>query len=209
MGLTNRHGPHHGAQRSTSTGGAAFASTSNVASVAFTTHGNGLPHLPQCGAPRGAGRIVFFVPQFAHTSVEIGPLWAKAFISRSEIPTRGQPTLVDVITCVESHVVYENPQPQLRSRPGYFPGIVELPGGELVALLVIGEAFEAVDLTTYVSRSADAGRTWQLQGPVIDKAAEHPPTSDFLKPVLRRDGSLLALGYRFLREDPDPPTPSA
>ena len=47
IGLTIRHGPHHGAQRSTTTVGAAFASTSNVDSSASTTHGSGLPQVPQ------------------------------------------------------------------------------------------------------------------------------------------------------------------
>jgi sialidase-1 len=108
-----------------------------------------------------------------------------------------------MIEHIESHVVYENPQPMLRSRHGYFPGLVELPSGELLALLVIGEAFEAVDLTTHVSRSSDAGRTWTLQGPLLDKSGDERPTSDFLKPQVLRDGSLIALGYRFHRDDPD------
>ena len=72
---------------------------------------------------------------------------------------------MSVIEVVESHVVYENPKPSLRSRQGYFPGIVQLASGELVALFVIGEAFESVDLTTYVSRSTDQGRTWQSARP--------------------------------------------
>ena len=93
----------------------------------------------------------------------------------------------------------------LRSRHGYFPGVVELPSGELLALLVIGEAFEAVDLTTHVARSADGGRSWTLQGPLTDKTATERPTSDFLKPQVLRDGSLIALGYRFHRDDPEQP----
>jgi hypothetical protein len=107
-----------------------------------------------------------------------------------------------VIDHIDSHVLYENPRPMLRSRHGYFPGLVQLPSGELLALLVIGEAFESVDLTTHVSRSTDDGRTWTLQGPLLDKSRDAHPTSDFLKPVLLRDGSLLALGYRFDRTDP-------
>ena len=110
-----------------------------------------------------------------------------------------------MIELVDTHVVYENPKPMLRSRHGYFPGIVELPSGELLALLVIGEAFEAVDLTTHVARSADGGRTWALQGPLPDKSADERPTSDFLKPQVLRDGSLIALGYRFHRDDPEQP----
>jgi len=109
-----------------------------------------------------------------------------------------------MIELVESHVIFENPKPMLRSRHGYFPGVVELPSGELLALLVIGQAFESVDLATHVARSTDQGRTWQLQGPLYDKSGERP-TSDFLKPVLLRDGSLVALGYRFHRDDPEQP----
>ena len=110
-----------------------------------------------------------------------------------------------MIELLDSHVVYDNPKPMLRSRHGYFPGVVELPSGELLALLVIGEAFEAVDLATHVARSVDGGRSWALQGPLIDKTADERPTSDFLKPQVLRDGSLIALGYRFHRDDPEQP----
>jgi sialidase-1 len=110
-----------------------------------------------------------------------------------------------MIELVESRVVYENPKPMLRSRHGYFPGVVELPSGELLALVVIGEAFESVDLATHVVRSGDAGRTWTLQGPLHERSDAERPTSDFLKPQVLRDGSLIALGYRFHRDDPDQP----
>ena len=110
-----------------------------------------------------------------------------------------------MIELVESHVVYENPKPMLHSRHGYFPGIVQLLSGELLALFVIGEAFESVDLTTYVSRSLDQGRTWRLQGPLFDPSRATRPTSDFMKPQLLHDGSLMALGYRFDRDDPEQP----
>ena len=107
-----------------------------------------------------------------------------------------------MIDVVESHVVYENPKPMLRSRHGYFPGVVQLPSGELLALFVLGQAFESVDLATQVTRSSDLGRTWQLQGPLYDKSSESP-TSDFLKPQILDDGRLIALGYRFDRQDPE------
>jgi sialidase-1 len=108
-----------------------------------------------------------------------------------------------VIEHIDSHVVYDNPQPMLRSRHGYFPGLVQLGSGELLGLVVIGEAFESVDLTTHVTRSSDDGRTWTLQGPLLDKSSDPRPTSDFLKPQLLHDGSLIALGYRFHRDDPE------
>jgi sialidase-1 len=110
-----------------------------------------------------------------------------------------------MIEVVESHVVYTNPKPMLRSSHGYFPGLAELPSGELLGLVVIGEAFEAVDLTTWVTRSTDRGRTWRLQGPLHDRALDPHPTSDFLKPLRLRDGTIIALGYRFDRLDPEQP----
>jgi sialidase-1 len=108
-----------------------------------------------------------------------------------------------VIELLDHHIVYENPQPMLRSRHGFFPGLVQLGSDELLALLVIGEAFESVDLTTYVARSTDDGRTWDLQGPLLDKSQDERRTSDFLKPQVLSDGSLIALGYRFHRDDPE------
>ena len=72
-------------------------------------------------------------------------------------------------------------------------------------MLVIGEAFEAVDLSTHVARSTDLGRTWQLEGALYDKSRDEVPKSDFLKPTVLSDGSLVAVGYRFLRSNPDQP----
>ena len=43
------------------------------------------------------------------------------------------------------------------------------------------------------------------RGRCIDKSRDDRPTSDFLKPQVLRDGSLIALGYRFHRDDPEQP----
>ena len=110
-----------------------------------------------------------------------------------------------MIEVIESHVIFDNPKPMLRSRHGYFPGIVQLPSGDLLALVVIGEAFEAVNLRTHVLRSTDLGRTWAEEGPLDDGAADPFPISDFYKPWVLADGSLIALGYRFHRRDPEQP----
>ncbi len=109
------------------------------------------------------------------------------------------------IRVLETNTVFDNPVPHLRSRHGYFPRLVQLPSGDLLALLTIGEAFESVDLATHVARSADLGRTWQLEGPLYDKSKEKVPTSDAMKPTVLKDGSLIAVGYRFLRLNPDEP----
>ena len=112
------------------------------------------------------------------------------------------------IEVIDHHVVYDNPIPHLRSRHGYFPGLVKLPSGDLLALFALGEALDAANVTTVVSRSQDQGRTWQFEGPLHEKAPEHRFASDYLKPMLLNDGTLIATGYRFLRSDPDEPIAS-
>jgi len=108
-----------------------------------------------------------------------------------------------VIEVLDHTIVYENPRPQNRARHGYFPGLVQLPSGELLALFILGEALEAADVTTMVTRSQDAGRTWNLEGPLIQKGDADRYNSDYLKPTLLKDGRLMALGYNYHRTDPD------
>ncbi len=126
----------------------------------------------------------------------------------------------------------------------YFPGLAVLPSGDLLALLVISESFESADATTWVARSIDRGRTWNLEGPLRElsgrreiqrsctegrlsqergklgvpapqsryaaapivksavKANNGSKISDYLKPTVLRDGSVIAIGYGFYRHDP-------
>lgn len=109
------------------------------------------------------------------------------------------------LECLEEHVVYENPKPHVHSRHGYFPGLVRLKSGELIAMFVVAEAFEAPNGTTWISRSIDDGRSWKLQGPLYDKSTVGFETTDCFKPTLLRDGSLIAIGYRFHRHDLESP----
>ena len=48
-----------------------------------------------------------------------------------------------MIEVIEDITIYDNPRPQVHSRHGIFPDLLELPGGELLALFVLGEAFES------------------------------------------------------------------
>ena len=107
------------------------------------------------------------------------------------------------IEVIDSHTIYENPRPHVHSRHGFFPGLTRLSSGEFLALFVRSEAFESPDATTYVSRSTDGARTWTLEGPLYDKSLVGLETSDSLKATLLRDGSLIAMGYRFHRLDPE------
>ena len=100
--------------------------------------------------------------------------------------------------------IYQNPAPLLVSRQAIFPGIVQLPDGELVALFTIGEAFDAANTRAYLARSGDEGRTWSE--PVRPWQQEtSPQESESFKPLLLRDGTLVATGYVFVR--PTPTTP--
>lgn len=110
---------------------------------------------------------------------------------------------MSAIEVIDHHVVYDNPMPQIRSRHGYFPGLVKLPSGDLLALFVMGEAMDAANCTTMVSRSQDEGRTWQMEGPLHEKDEGHRFNLDGMKPTVLRDGTLIATGYRFHRDDPD------
>jgi len=111
------------------------------------------------------------------------------------------------IEYLEGGILYENPRPHVRSRHGYFPGLARLASGEILALFVIAQAFEAADGTTWAARSRDLGRSWELEGPLLApelrRSAAGPPASDYLKPAAFRDGTIAALGYRFQRDDPD------
>ena len=107
------------------------------------------------------------------------------------------------IRYVEGSVLYDNPKPHVRSRHGYFPGLTKLPSGDLLATLMIGEAFESADGTTYLARSSDLGRTWSLEGKLYDASALPVPMSDCIKATVLTDGTLLGMGYRFRRDDPE------
>ncbi len=106
------------------------------------------------------------------------------------------------IQVLEQGLLYENSIPHLRSRHGYFPGVVRLPSRDLLALFVVAEAFEAANATICASRSRDDGRTWHFEGPIYRKP-DSLLTSDSVKPLVLPGGNLLGLGYRFHRPGPD------
>jgi sialidase-1 len=108
---------------------------------------------------------------------------------------------------IDEGILYENPIPLLRSRQAKFPGLALLPSGELIALFEMGEAFDSADCKTYVTRSLDAGKTWQFQGDLYDPSLLPAGLniSECLKPTLLDDGTLVAIGYRYHRPDPETP----
>jgi len=106
---------------------------------------------------------------------------------------------------INSSIIYENPLPQLRSRQDFFPFLCELNDGTLAMVHVIGEAFESVDSTSYISFSLDGGKTWGEPEKMFDTFAFGVPITDYAKATLLPDGRIMALGYAYLRENPDYP----
>ena len=98
--------------------------------------------------------------------------------------------------------IYANPALLLLSRQAVFPGVVQLPGGELLAMFSIGQAFDAADMRAVVSRSTDGGQTWSPPQ-ALHEGAEL--ASESFKPVVLPDGRVLATGYVFLRPDMETP----
>jgi len=66
-------------------------------------------------------------------------------------------------------LIYRNLRPHVSSKQAYFPSVVLMDNGEMLASFVIGEAFEAVNLNTYVVRSKDMGETWSEPEPLLYK----------------------------------------
>src|SRR5688500_10543023 len=91
-GLTIRHGPHHGAQKSTSTGTDARISSSKEPLSASTIHGRSVWQTAHRGTPSARGRRRFFLPQFgqvtvvAATDTWVGPLRAPSTSGDLDVP---------------------------------------------------------------------------------------------------------------------------
>lgn len=82
--------------------------------------------------------------------------------------TTATPTASEGIRVTETGLVYRNPRPNAVSRHAYFPSVTKLPGGDFVAGMDIGQAFEANDIRSYVCRSRDNGKTWSPPQLIFD-----------------------------------------
>lgn len=96
---------------------------------------------------------------------------------------------------VETGVVYRNPLPHVYARHAYFPSVVLLENGELLAAYSIGQAFESADLHTVLSRSTDQGSTWEYQGRLYDGTKDRI-TSDTCRLSLGSSGEVIAYVMR-------------
>ena len=104
------------------------------------------------------------------------------------------------IRCLNTGLIYRNPRPHVHSMHAYFPSVVAMEDGEMLALLVLGEAFEAPNLRTWVARSTDQGETWHMEGPIYPGTTDRL-TSDACRLTALPGGELVAFMVRCDRTD--------
>jgi len=104
---------------------------------------------------------------------------------------------------IAEHTIYESPKSQDPPLNARFPGVVQLPSGELLAIYELAKTVDKTVAHTFISRSSDLGKTWQFQGPLYDEKdlGLDCQYNETLKPTLLKDGSLAAFGYQFYRPD--------
>jgi sialidase-1 len=100
---------------------------------------------------------------------------------------------------VDTGIVYRNPKPHLRSIVAYHPSLVLLSDLECLATFDMGEAVESLDYHTVATRSRDGGKTWHLEGALVQR----PPagTTHTVRTSRLADGSLVGFGAYFLRNN--------
>ena len=98
-------------------------------------------------------------------------------------------------------IVYENPKPHLRSIVAVHPSLVPLGEKEFLATFDWATAGEAPDYHTVVARSLDAGRTWNVEGPIL---SDPPPgTTNSVRTRRLADGTLVGFGTLAEYGDPE------
>ena len=79
---------------------------------------------------------------------------------------------VSGIECIDTGLIYRNPKSHVYSVHAYFPSVVVTSSGDLLASIVLGEAFESPHSHTHIARSTDGGETWQLEGRIYPGTAD-------------------------------------
>jgi len=97
---------------------------------------------------------------------------------------------MSAIEILDTGLIYRNPKPHLHAIHAVFPSVVCTETGEMLASFALAEAFEAVNMHTYLSRSQDGGQTWQLQGELY---AGKPLTADSTRLTVMPSGQIAAL----------------
>ena len=107
-----------------------------------------------------------------------------------------------MITVRTTGVVHRNPKPFLRAANAWHPSPVTLPDGTIAVSFDLGQAVESLDYRTYLARSTDEGATWTSPVPVFTDSVPRR-TSHSVRLGRAADGTLIAMGGRFYRDDPE------
>ena len=106
-----------------------------------------------------------------------------------------------MIECRASGILYRNPKPYLRAVNAWHPSVVVLGGGELLASFDLGQGAESMDYARYLSRSKDGGAHWTEPVRMFEDPVQ--PTTHSVRLSRMRDGTLVAMGSRMHRPDPE------
>ncbi len=101
---------------------------------------------------------------------------------------------------IKTGILYKNSSPGIKSIHAYFPSVVVIGNGEMLATVVLGEAFEAVNTHTHLFRSTDNGETWHPEG-LLYPGTKDRITSDFSRIAKLPNGDLIVLMLRPDRSD--------
>ena len=121
-------------------------------------------------------------------------LFASVFLAsprRFSIHVRLHEIPMSRIDIRETGLVFRNPKPFLQSRQAFFPTVAELDDGELVVAMDIGQAFEAIDVRSYLSRSTDGGQTWSEPHLIFAPDESRHPVSTTVRMSRMPGGELL------------------
>ena len=106
---------------------------------------------------------------------------------------------------INSSIVFENDLPQLSAKNAFFPNVIEISENNLVAVSVIGQAFESVDSASYVHFSNDNGKTWTKPKKMFNFGRKSKKISEGCKITKLNNGNLIAVGQLNDRSNPDLP----
>lgn len=105
-----------------------------------------------------------------------------------------------MIEILETGLIYRNPKPHVHSIHATFPSVAVFPDGEMLATLVLGEAFEAANCHVHVARSRDQGATWQMEGRLYPGTRTRL-TSDSCRLTILPDGEVVVFMVRHDRTE--------
>ena len=123
-------------------------------------------------------------------------------VAQPHFPTRWPDANGEPHTACPTGVLYRNPKPHIKAIHAWHPTLISLGGERLLATFDLGQAVESLDYRTYTSFSNDGGLTWSPPTQIIADSNSRPSTHT-IRPSRLLDGTLVAVGGRYFRDDPE------